>query len=102
MLDTHKHDHDLIAEALTEDWLAPERLLVHLARDHGLKVSDVGNDGLALLVLMHDGAHGTPCFAAAEVPDPGEGLRRGLRFLRERGKPARIRGNASEGLEAAG
>jgi hypothetical protein len=38
---THKHDHQLIASAIFEDWLAHDRLLVHLARDHGFTVEDV-------------------------------------------------------------
>lgn len=71
MQKAHTKDHQLIAEAISEDWLARERLLVHLARDHGMTVDDVGNDGLAALIVMHDGGHGgVRCFEEAEVSHP--------------------------------
>ncbi|MFC4049998.1 hypothetical protein ACFOY4_09915 [Actinomadura syzygii] len=79
----HKRDHDQIAEAIKGDWLARERLLVHLAREHGFTVSDVDNAGLAVLIVQHDDAHGAPCFTEAEKAGPSDGLRQGLRHLRE-------------------
>ena len=54
---SHRRDHELIASAIVEDWLAHDRLLVHLARDHGFTVEDVSNAGLAVLIIMHDEAH---------------------------------------------
>lgn len=84
MPSTHQRDHALIAEAITESWLASGRLLVHLAREHGFTVEDVDNTGLAVLIVMHDGGHdGTPCFGDAEAALPEEGLKEGLRMLRE-------------------
>jgi hypothetical protein len=85
---THKHEHELIAEAIVEDWLARERLLVHLARNHGFTVDDVSNAGLAPLIVMHDEAHGgVRCFAEAEAMLPPErGLRTGLEGIRGRSK----------------
>jgi len=87
MPNAHQHDHTLISEAISEDWLASERILVHLAREHGFTVEDASNAGLAALIVIHDTGHGdTPCFPDAEASHPDEGLRRGLLYLRERRK----------------
>ncbi|WP_395109214.1 hypothetical protein [Actinomadura sp. SCN-SB] len=75
----HGRDHELIAEAIAVGWLAAEKLLVHMAREHGFTVPDVTNAGLALLIFWHDQAHGgMHCFAAAEQASPSDGLREGL------------------------
>lgn len=80
----HKDEHRLIASAIAEDWLARDRLLVHIARHHNYQVKDVLNIGLADLVVGHDDAHGEyPLFAEAERKCPDEGLRRGLSQIRE-------------------
>jgi hypothetical protein len=85
MRSTHQHDHELVAQAIAQDWLARDRLLVHLARDHGLTVEGVSNAGLAMLIVMHDQGHGgARCFEEAEGTNPDKGLARGLRTLRER------------------
>ncbi|MBT2472097.1 GntR family transcriptional regulator [Streptomyces sp. ISL-66] len=57
MNSTHKRDHALIVEAIDADWLDRDRLLVHLARDHGLRVEDVSNYGMVPLSEMHNAAH---------------------------------------------
>ncbi|MGW0559945.1 hypothetical protein ACWDZ4_04765 [Streptomyces sp. NPDC003016] len=57
MNSAHRADHQLIAEAIEEDWLDRDRLLVHLAREHGFKVGDVANYGMVPLTEMHNGAH---------------------------------------------
>lgn len=53
----HREDHQLITEAIEQDWLDRDRLLVHLAREHGFKVSDVANYGMVPLSEMHNDAH---------------------------------------------
>lgn len=53
----HTEDHRLIAEAIESDWLDRDRLLVHIAREHGFKVSDVANYGMVPLSEMHNAAH---------------------------------------------
>lgn len=85
MPNAHQRDHALISEAIAEDGLASECVLVHLAREHGFTVEDVSNAGLAALIVIHDSGHGDfPCFPDAEASHPDAGLRRGLLFLRER------------------
>lgn len=84
MVTKHQQDHSLIAESIAEDWLARERLLVHIAREHGFTVGDVANDGLATLIHTHDEAHSARCFENAELASPSDGLRNGLKILRER------------------
>jgi hypothetical protein len=80
----HRRDHELIASGIVEDWLAHDRLLVHPARDHGFTVEYVSNTGLAVLIIMHDGAHGgVHCFAEAKATLPEDGLKAGLRSLRK-------------------
>jgi hypothetical protein len=79
---SHEREHELIAEAIAEDWIADRRLLVHLARQHGLEVQDVANDGLTPLIAMHDSAHGRRCFEDAELKSPSNGLRRGVKRVR--------------------
>lgn len=74
----HQQDHNLIADAIVNDWLARDRLLVHLARDHGFRVEDAANYGLAPLIRKHDAAHGGECFSEAVAQGRSEGLRRGL------------------------
>lgn len=82
----HSNDHKLIAEDIATDapW-AHSRLLVHLAREHGLRVEDVFNKGLTPLIVMHNHAHGgTQIFANAERRSPNDGLRNGLANSRRR------------------
>jgi hypothetical protein len=84
MRSTHEDDHELVAQAIAQDWLARERLLVHLARDHGLTVEGVKNDGLAMLIVTHDHGHGgARTFEEAENAHRDKGLARGLQTLRE-------------------
>jgi len=71
----HQRDHRMIAQAITEDWLADTKLLVHLAREHTMRVEDVSNAGLATLIDLHDRAHGGSCFAEAKNRSPDDGLR---------------------------
>ncbi len=78
----HAEDHARVAAAIAEDWLAYPTLLVHLARDHGYKVEDINNAGLAVLIVMHDRAHGMNCFTEAEARTENAGLRSGLASLR--------------------
>jgi hypothetical protein len=86
MSDAHRRDHELIAEAIADDWIADRRLLVHLARDHGLRVEDVTNDGLVPLIVTHDNAHGQACFSDAER-SLSEGAQESLAWFRERLQP---------------
>jgi hypothetical protein len=78
MTSDHEKDHQLIAKGIAEDWLADSRLLVHIAREHGFRVEDVSNIGLAPLIHIHDIAHKRVCFSEAESKSPSNGLRRGL------------------------
>ena len=54
----HDSDHAVIAEAIEEQWLDCSKMLVHLARDHGLRVADVTNAGIVPLVDYHNKLHG--------------------------------------------
>ena len=80
----HQRDHHMIAQAITEDWLADTKLLVHLAREHNIRIEDVSNEGLATLIDRHDRAHGGSCFAEAKNQNLDDGSRCGVAFLRER------------------
>ncbi|MET9484210.1 hypothetical protein [Streptomyces sp. NPDC006638] len=60
----HAEDHRLITEAVESDRLDRDRLLVHIAREHGFKVQDVANYGMVPLSDMHNAAHS----AAEAIP----------------------------------
>lgn len=80
----HESDHKLIAEAIVDDWLDHSRMLVHLAREHNLRVKDVGNTGMAILIPQHDQEHGIQVFTDAEQLRPFGGLHEGLETVRNR------------------
>jgi hypothetical protein len=84
MWGSHNRDHEHVGRAIAYGELARECLLVHLAREHDLKVKRVRDRELANWIVDHDEEHGVRCFEEAEASHPGEYLRDRLRSIRKR------------------
>lgn len=78
----HDKEHQLIANALNEDWLHHSMLLVHMATAHGFRLKDVTNAGSAMLLVWHDTHHGRRVFEDVEN-SLGPDFQSGLSFLRD-------------------